>query len=334
VFASDVSNPFSFREQSYLGGQSSFFMKTDVTAMVITPSTEAPQLMVFTNIDGTILQANIRERDLWTTTVNFQETVIGVGCPSQRSVISHYGRLVWFSPSGVAFYDSATSGKISTRLPIRDNEMLVSKALVSDDISLVAVGAFGQFLMVSVPAEDVYNKHTWVLNHASLTTLSDDSGPSWSGYWLGTRPVEWVYGQVAEVERVFHISVDTDGKNRLWECFQPDRLDNGCPITWAVLTRGYFGATASVQGKQPGSTCRLAWVDLALTGIEEDLDLGVFYAGGTRGAFRQMMDKVISVERGNISYDQEINQDTQLYAFKPQARDERTEDANQQKAED
>jgi hypothetical protein len=330
VFASDISNPFSFRESLYLGGQVSFFFRSTVTAMVSTPSTEAPQLMVFTDINGSILQANIRERDQWVTTPNFQEEVIGVGCTSAKSVTSHYGSLVWFSPAGIAFYDPALSGKITTRLPIRDNEMLISKTTLGDDMSQVAVGSYGQFLMVSVPAEDKFNRHTWVLNHASLETLSDKSGPSWAGYWIGTRPVEWVSGQLVGTERIYHVSVDFDGKNRLWECFTPDRLDNGCPITWGVLTRGYFGATAAIQEKPPGTRCRLAWVDLGFAAIEEDFNLGVFYAGSTRGAFRKVMDRLISVQRGSLAYDQEVDAQDTIYAFKPQSRVLRTEDANQQ----
>lgn len=334
VFASDISNPFSFREIGYLGGQVSFFFRSDVTSMVVTPSTESPQLMVFTSINGSIIQANIRDRNQWTQTPNFQEEVIGVGCLSTRSAVAHYGRLVWFSPVGVAFYDPALSGKITTRLPVRDNEMLVSKAVLSDDLSQVATGVFGQFLMISVPAEDTYNRHTWILNHASLTTLSDDSGPSWSGYWIGTRPVEWMYGQIANTERIYYVSVDLDGKNRLWEAFIPDRLDNKCPITWAVFTRGYFGATAALQEKPPGTRCRMLWADLGFAGIEEDLNLGVFYAGGTRGSYRQMMRKLISVEKGSLSYDQPLDANSTIYAFKPQSRTLRTEDANQQVSDD
>lgn len=330
VFASDIANPFSFRETGYLGGQVSFFFRSAVTAMIVTPSTEAPQLMVFTDVNGSLLQANIRDRSLWTDTPNFQEEVLGVGCLSSRSAISHYGRLVWYSPAGVSFYDPALGGKITTRLPIRDNEMFYSKTVLSDDLSRVAVGVFGQYLLVSVPAEDVYNRHTWVLNHASLTTLSDDSGPSWSGFWIGTRPVEWLFGQIANVERIYHVSVDFDGKNRLWECFLSDRLDNKCPITWGVLTRGYFGATAALQEKLPGTRCRLLWTDIGMAGIDEDLNLGVFYAGGTRGSFRQVTKKMLQVTKGSLSFDQTLNENTMVYAFKPQTRTLRTEDANQQ----
>src|SRR5579862_37611 len=36
VFASDISNPFSFRERVYLGGNESFFFTSEVTALVTT----------------------------------------------------------------------------------------------------------------------------------------------------------------------------------------------------------------------------------------------------------------------------------------------------------
>lgn len=329
VFASDIANPFSFREQIYLGGVSSFFFAADVTALVITPSVESPQLMVFTGINGSILQANIRNRDEWPTTPNFQEEIVQVGCLSSRSAVSHYGQVVWFSPSGVAIYDPATSGKLTSRLPVRDNEMLVSKVVLSDDLSHVAAGVFGQYLLMSVPAEDTLNRHTWVLNHASLSTLSDSTGPSWAGYWIGTRPVEWVYGQFAGQERIFHVSVDYDGKNRLWEAFNPNRLDNGCPITWALFTRGHFGTTSQV-GKPPGFKIRFQWSDFTLAGIEDDLDIGVFYAGGTAGAFKPIANRLIRSTRGSLDSETEIDMDTEIFAFKPQSRTLQTTDADQQ----
>lgn len=328
VFASDIGNPFSFREQVYLGSNTSFYFVGDVTAMVKTPSIESPQLMVFTDNNGSILQANIRNRDLWPQTDNFQMEVIQIGCPSQRGVLSHYGRVVWMANQGMIFFDPATSGKITSRLPVRDNEMLVSKIRLNEDLSGVAIGAFGQYLCVSVPAESLFNKHTWVLNHASLATLDDDSGPSWAGYWLGTRPVSWMFGDIVGTERIFHVSTDEDGQNRLWEAFIPDRLDNGCPITWAVETRGYFGQTTQAR-KVPGSRCRMAWADVALVGIEEDLDFGIFYAPGVRGAYIPILAKRIDVEKGSISWDVPITMTTELFAFKPQARIPRTQDANQ-----
>jgi hypothetical protein len=333
VFASDIANPFSFRERVYLGGSESFYFNGEVTALVPTPSVESPQLFVFTAQNGSIIQANIRDRTQWPITPDFQSEVIQVGCRAPRSAKSHYGHLIWFSQSGVAIYDPATSGKLTARLPVRDNEMLASKAYIDNDVSLVAGGTFGQFFMMSVPSEDIFNKHTWVMNNASFATLNDDSGPSWAGLWTGTRPVEWVCGEIAGVERAFYVSVDVDGHNRLWEAFQPNRLDNGCPITWAVETRSHFGITSSNPQKPPGSRCRLTWMDVALAGVPEDLDIAVFFAGGPRGAYRPMLTKQLSIQRGSLDSGQEITMASSLFAFKPQSRVVRTEDANNQAAD-
>lgn len=333
VFASDISNPFSFREQIYLGGVSAFTFPKDVTALATTPSLEFPQLIAYTESNASIIQANIRTRELWPQTDNMQVEVFQVGCSSQRSVTSHFGRLSWFSQSGYVFFDAATVGKLTARIPIRDNEMMYSKTRLNEDLSLVAGAAFGHYVLMSVPAEDSFNKHTWVLNDASLETINDESGPSWSGYWIGTRPVEWIYGDIAGAERIYHVSTDEDGENRLWEAFRPDRLDNGCPITWAMFTRAYFGATAQ-QGmgirKLLGSDCRFAWAEVALCGIAEDLDIGVFYAGGLRGAFKSVLAKKISVEKGSLSFDREITATSQLFSYKPQSRLLRTEEATSQ----
>lgn len=329
VFASDIANPLSFREQLYLGGVAALIFSGEVTALATTPGLESPQLLVFTEETGSLVRASIRERATWESTVDFQREIFSIGAASQRSVVNHFGQLAWFSNAGVVFFDSAVLSRQRARLPIRDNEMLASKNRLSSDLSLVAGAAYGSYMLFSVPFEDRYNRHTWVLNDASFETINDASGPSWSGYWTGTRPVEWVYGTMAGAHRIYHVSVDHDGKNRLWEAFIPERLDNGCPITWSVETRGYFGQTATSKEKLDGADCKFRYADLALTAIEEDLDLGVFYAGGMRGAYKQIMSKRISVARGNLNPGLRISATTELYGYKPQSRRERTEEATQ-----
>lgn len=328
VLASDIANPFSYRENVYLGSVSGFQFSSDVTAMSKTPSLEVPQLAVFTIDDATIIKANNRDRNSWPTTENMQTEILQVGCASQRSLTTHYGRLSWLSPSGIVLFDFATSGKLTVRIPIRDNEMLFSKTKLGDDLTLAAAASYGQFMLLSVPAEDLFNPHTWVLNDASIETLNDDSGPAWASIWTGTRPVEWVYGDIAGTNRIYHVSTDEDGENRLWESFTPDRLDNYCPITWAVFTRGYFGPTG-ITRREPGATLRMAFSDVALCGLAENVDVGVYYAGGMRGAFKPIAAKEVSIAVGSISYEDEITADTQIYGLKPQARKIRTQDARE-----
>jgi hypothetical protein len=327
VRASDISNPLSFREDIYLGGISAFSFDSEVTGMAETPSAQTPELIVFTSNNAEVIQAYIRERASWPTTPNMQAKVFKIGCVSHKSIVSHYGRLSWFSSSGIVMLDSAKASQITSRLPVRDNEMSVSKTKLSEDLSLVAGAAFGSYLLMSVPSEDSYNKHTWVLNDASIETINDDSGASWSSYWMGTRPVEWVSGSIAGQDRIFHVSTDEDGQNRLWEAFRPERLDNDCPITWFVETRGYFGQSS--EKKAPGEMCKFGWAEVALVGLEENFDFGIFYAGGSRGAYKNILAKQLSIERGSLMPESEITATTQMFAFKPQSRIERTEEASQ-----
>ncbi len=325
VYASDIANPLSFREQIYLGGTTAFSFRGDVTALAVTPSLEFPQLLVFTDQNASLVQANIRERKLWLETQDMSREVFNVGCVSQRSVVEHFGQLAWFSSSGLVTFDSAAASKQAARLPLRDAEMAVSKQALAEDLSLVAGAAFGSYILMSVPAEDMHNLHTWVLNNASFETLADASGPSWAGFWLGTRPVEWLYGTISGAERIYHVSADADGQNRLWEAFRDERLDNGCPILWAVETRGYFGMTS--QQKPVGLDTLFCWADVFLTGIQDDLDVAAYFAGSTRGAFKRIASKKIKVARGSLRYDQQITADTLLFGLKPQSRKLRTEEA-------
>jgi hypothetical protein len=329
VFASDYLNPFSFREQIYLVGASAFSFPGDVTAMSPTPqSLDIPQLLVFTEQTCHILQSNIRDRSLWNSTVDFSREIFKTGCSSQRSVVAHYGQLAWVAPSvGVVTWDAAVQSKHTARLPLRDSEMQISKRILHDDWSLAAGGAFGRFITMSLPAEDLFNRHTWVLNDAGFETVSGEgSGPSWCGYWTGTRPVEWVYGVVAGAEQIYHVSTDEDGENRLWKCFLKERLDNNCPITWMVSTRGYFGATSIDRNKIPHTDALLCYADVGLTAMEEELDIAIFYAGGMRGANKRILTRLLLAQRGSLNMADELTMDDTLFEFKPQSRTLRTED--------
>jgi len=327
IEASDIANPFSFRESVYLGGASAFSFANEVTAMAVTPSLEFPQLLVFTEENCSILQANVRTRDDWLNTPDFQREIFKVGCTSQRSVVSHYGELAWFSQAGITFFDAAALSKQTGRLPLRDSEMAVNKSSLFEDLSLIAGAAFGQYVLMSVPTHDIFNHSTWCLNNASLETLTDSSGPSWCGVWTGTRPVQWIYGSIAGAERIFYISKDHDDSNRLWEAFIPDRLDNGCDITWAAEMRGYFGQTSQAQ-KVVGADCFFRYAELALTAIEEGLDIGVYFSGSMRGAYKQIVNRFISAARGNLQFDVEIDMEAELFAFKAQSRKIKSVDVN------
>lgn len=331
VFASDIGNPFSFVEQIYLGGSDALNFSRDVTAMIKTPSVDSPQLLVFTEDDTTLIQASQRDRSLWSTIEGFQKEIMQIGCTSDRAVASQYGRLFWFSSSGLVIFNPATSQYLTSEAPTRDNEMMVSKKFLRDDLSQVAFGTMGQWLLISVPSEDEKNLHTWVLNNASFEKVAEEGKPVWNGYWIGTRPVEWICGAIANAERAYHVSIDADGENRLWETFRPERMDSdSCAITWALFTRGQFGPSSPGTPKLPGVACRYQFSDIAFTDVSRDTDIGVQSAPGVRGSFKPVATRMISIEQGSLSWDRQISGTDKIFALKPQSRILRTEDLSLQ----
>jgi hypothetical protein len=325
VFASDIANPMSFREQFYLGGFLAFVMPAEVTGLAVTPSLDLQQLLIFTEHTTTLLQANIRDRASWQNTQGFQTEVYKIGCVSHRSITPHYGQLWWMSSQGIVNIDMATQSKITSRVTVKDVEMAYSAIRLSPDLGGVAGAAFGNYVLMSVPFEDVWNEHTWALDNSAAESLNPNTRATWSGFWTGTRPVQWMYGVIAGAERIYYTSKDHDGQNRLWEAFQEDRRDNGCPITWAFATRGYFGPTAGLNFPN-GRLKKFCYADLAFAELKGDIDVAAFIAGGSRGQFRKVMTKQIKSAEGTLRHDQAINYSTSIFNLKPQTRVLRTED--------
>jgi hypothetical protein len=133
---------------------------------------------------------------------------------------------------------------------------------------------------------------------------------------------------VAGQERIFYVSKDHDGQNRLWEAFQEDRLDNGCPITWAFATRGYFGPTAGINFPQ-GRFKRFKYADIQLVEALGDVHVAAFVAPGARGKYKKVMQKKITASRGSLHWNDPINFGTKIFAYKPQSRYLRTEDVSE-----
>lgn len=325
VYASDIANPLSFREQIYLGGISAFVFPGDVTGMAVTPSLDLQQLLVFTEHTTTLVQANVRSRSTWSQIEGFQTDVYKIGCVSHRSITPHFGQLWWMSSQGLVNLDMATQSKLTSRVPVKDIEMTISAIGLSGDLTGVCGAAFGSYVLTSVPYEDLLNTHTWCLDNSAAESLTQDAKASWCGYWTGTRPVQWAYGVIAGQERIYYISKDFDGSNRLWEAFTPDRMDNGCPITWAFATRGYFGPTSGINFPQ-GRRKRFAYADVQFAECWDNVDVAAFVASGSRGQYRKIMKKRILAAKGILRYDDPINYYSTLYALKPQSRLVRTQD--------
>jgi hypothetical protein len=119
--------------------------------------------------------------------------------------------------------------------------------------------------------------------------------------------------------RIFHVSVDRDGKNRLWEAFQDFGRDNGCDITWGIETRAYIFQYKGLK------TWKFA--KIYPSEIWGEIDLKVSWAGALKGKYKTSCVKRVSAARGCIDAQVPISaEDTILFGFKKQSRTVTTED--------
>ncbi len=311
LFASDIGNPLSFLEPLYIAGaSSSFTLPAPVTALAKVPSTELPQLVAFTDTSTTLFQAGIRARAQWIITPNFQKEIFPeIGCVANRSVVSHFGELRWYSLTGMTSMDAAAQANVSSTLPSQDAPMTDSKSRLSSDLAGICTATFEDYLLVSVPHADKLNTHTWVLDEKPLPNVKG----AWNSVWTGTRPIEWLYGSVDGVNRALFLSADYDGESRLWEAFTPDRLDSGCPITWWFETRGIsFGLPAKDKD--------FRYANIFCTELSGTVDVAVFWAGSARGKFKRVMTKRIVASRGTLRSGQTIKATDKVFALKKQSR--------------
>jgi hypothetical protein len=320
-YSSDIADPLSFTENTYLAEGLPFQLPDEVTAATETPSVDNPQLLVFTESTGTLFQSNVRARSTWKDIDNFQRVLYPeIGCVGHMAVTTQYGLLWWFSSRGLISLNAAEASKISSELPYRDNDMAVSKAFMSSNLADIALTSYENFLLVSVPSGDRYNRHTWVLDQSPQTLLSERAGPAWSGIWTGIRPVQWAPGRVNGVERLYCASVDYDGNNRVWEAFTADCLDNGTPITSYVESKSYFKFSDKASGLDLKG---FRFAEFTFTDIVGDLDVRVFWAG-TRGNYQSLASYRFVATEGSLNSDSDITADTVISTYSGQSRRQRT----------
>jgi len=237
IFASDIGNPLKFTESQYLNEGRAFYLTGDCTGIIETPDKDG--ILAFTEKDGTLLLSNIQDRELWLDTSGFQKTILpATGCVAPRSLVNQYGLTWWFSATGLQNLNSALNQNITSKIDYQDMAMMSSKLNIGPDMTVVAAGYYENYLVMSVPSGDPYNRHTWVLDQSPF----EQNTNAWPGYWTGWRPLQWSKAVIGGRERVFFISHDYDGVNRVWEGFLPERADNGCAITCSLQTKQHnFG---------------------------------------------------------------------------------------------
>lgn len=322
LFASDYANPFGYREGKYIGSTGAFTFPSDITALVEVSSVGSPFMLVFTVDAGFTILTNQRNRDLWDSTPDFiYQAFPNVGCVGHRAWAHHNGKLWWFSSQGLVNVDTAMQANDQSEFPFIDTPMAHSKKYLSANLSGVTLGSLENYLLVSVPHADNYNRHTWVLDSSIMGSTEELSqGKGWQGVWTGIRPVEWLIGTVNNETRALVLSKDRDGYNRVWEAFKADRRDNGCPFWWGFETRGY--------GLKNRQRSLFRYADFALSEIAgEKFFIKASYAGTMRGRYKQILNRGINVARGSIRSDLGISMDSEVFAFKPQSRFDRSEDA-------
>lgn len=322
LFASDLGNPLSFNEPLYIAGSFPFFqLPGPITALARTPGVAVEQLLVFTPDTTSLIQASIRDRAQWILTPNFQRILFPkLGCTANRSVVAHWGLLWWFSEYGLTNFDAASQAFVTSKLPYKDGAMIDSKARLSEDVAGIAGIAVENYLLMSVPYCDKFNRHTWCLDQNAVESLKGAVPDLWNSVWTGTRPVEWLSAAINGFTQVYHISVDRCGCNTLWQSFMPDRLDNGCEITWALETRAY-------PGTDPTTGTQIRFADIFLSELLGEFDIAVFWGGAKRGKYKRILTKRIHATRGPLRYNDRYALRDILYSYKKQSRKIRTQDA-------
>lgn len=314
LFSGDISDPLSFTENQYAGEGGFFAFDDDVVALAEVPSLANPSLVVFTNSSTWQVQSNITNRANWSTTANFKTTIFpDIGCTSQRSVVAQNGMLWWMTPTGLTNINSAVQSRTSSELSPKDAPMAVSKSNTSPDLSSVAVGKYENFILCSVPNGSKLNRHTWVLDQSV-----DEAGAqsSWAGVWTGTQPVEWASGLFGGIPRVVHISVDYDGKNRLWEAFVPDRKDNGSEIECFVETKTHVDFDPKATGLD---LKKFVFAEVTFVDIAGEVDVSVYWAG-TLGKYKKLADYILVSSEGSLSAAAEVTSELGVSTYRPQKR--------------
>lgn len=282
VFASDINNPLKFTEAKYLAEGRSFTMPERVTGMIQPAS--GSELIVFGQTTITFLKANILDRRAWLNTPEFQKTFTGIGCIAGKSIVNQLGLTWWYSQTGWTNLNFALQTMNDSKVRYLDEPMQASKSYLHPNRSFICAADIENYILISVPFSSSHNKHTWVLD-------TEGEAYKWDGWWTGTSPVEWGVESIDGVQRAFYASVDNDGVNRIWEAFQPDRTDNGEPITCFFTTRHHTFAT-------PGPK-QFDFAEFFLQEVYSTVD--VWSGVATRnGSYRQTLVKRVEATDGPI----------------------------------
>lgn len=314
IFASDFGNPLKFTEAQYINEGRAFYLTGECTGMIETP--EQDGLLIFTADNCTLFQTNIQDRTLWLTTPNFQKIVFAnIGCVAPFSLVKQYGLIWWFSSMGMINTDQALALNRTSRMDFQDNEMMCSKGNIGPDLTGICACAFENYLLVSVPSGHAKNKHTWCLDQAVL----EQGVKAWNSFWTGWFPVQWTSAKINGHERIFFISMDASHCVKIWEANQPDRTDNGAPITcWAQMKQQNYGDLKSFKRFIRGEVYAAEILDYVSFAMA---------VAGRKGGFYKICHKELVANKGAVYGDQLYDLNTCFEGLRPQTRVINSEEA-------
>jgi hypothetical protein len=334
IYASDLLNPNSFTERTYLAEADGFKLPEPCTGLLETSQSDA--LLAFSPFTITSLSSSILDRTQWQTTPGFQSIISkDYGSVAAFSPLNQFGVPWFYSEVGEMNLNEALNQYRSSRVNPSDSEMLRSKANMSPIRSGICAVQFENFTLVAVPSGSRFNRHTWVMDGSPMTVMSAQGAPCWVGIWTGTFPVQFAAGEIQDVPRCFELSYScqsaqaADGSQsriQLWEDFVSPRTDHqDTPIDCRWETKIF-------ELSQIGELCRFKYCEIDVVELIGEVDLTIYYAP-IKAHYRLLYELHLSAEEGMpgnknfpiFSYNGTAT-DTILDSFRPQTRTVRTPD--------
>jgi hypothetical protein len=303
ISASDLANPLGWTERTTGAGRGDFSVPRPVTAMHdhIGQNNDS-RLYVFTDQATYSLASGILDRDQWSTTANFQQTLFpNIGCIAGKSIAFQNGLMWWYSQGGLVSVDVAASSYLSSQVLYKDVEMAKAKRLMAPDYTGICATSYENYLLYSIPYLEPLNSATMVLDYASASEWNQARNPAWAGVWTGIRPINWSTNLINGTPRCFAFSVDytstSDGSfNHIWEAFVPERYDTYLEInqdgtTTERINRIYCQFETGLLGDEMGLK-QLVYGELDCTQIAGTVDVKVSYRG-SKGVYLPILNSRI-----------------------------------------
>jgi hypothetical protein len=310
LHASNLLEPINFSEEQDLESGGFFTLPGNVTGLGTTANFQS--LLVFTDSTVSSIASTILDRTQWANTTSFQQVILSdIGCVAARSIINQYGMTWWYSQGGLVNLDETLLAQRTSKLHYKDEAMARSKNNMNSDISGIATGRFGNFLMVSVPSGHLYNAHTWVMDEAIIESGDGSSPAAWSSNWTGIKPVQWVTAYIHGRSRVFCLSADfftgtTTLVSNVWEAFIEDRYDFGVTSLGVATVQNIYCSVETKYLSDAVTYKKYESINMMLSECEGSFNIKAYYSP-RHGGYKLVLDKDIVADVDSLNYVDVIN---------------------------